>query len=695
MMGKTGALRLSLAVACLAGSAALVQAQVAELPPTVEPLGNLKPPGPPPDELAALVKSPGWLVVLGKALFWDGAIGSDGQACASCHFNAGADPRIVNQLNTGLRAVPADDKFGGIYPTTTKTAGGQTAAPNIKLTSADFPTHKLANPNDRQSQLRYTTNDVVSSQGVFQGTFVSVNPTVTKFGKTHDFCSAGSDGIFQISIGGANRQTRKVEPRNTPTMINAAFFDRNFWDGRANNIFNGVSPFGNRDPAARIFKANGASLQPERLALKNMSAASQAVGPTLSDFEMACSGRGWGFIGRKILPRAALAGQKIATSDSVLGPYVAPGANRGLSYTYEALVRSAFQDNLFSVPGTFADSGAADPNGFTQMEKNFSLFWGLAIDAYERTLISNQSRFDNGQLNTQEQQGLDVFLNQGKCVNCHTGPLFSGAAVPPRQPDERVERMIVGDGNVAFYDGGFYNIGVRPTQQDLGVGAKDDWGNPLSFTRQHVSGNKVDPFEVDPSKFDVPCTSGDCTANARVAVDGAFKTPSLRNVALTAPYFHNGGEKSLADVVAFYNRGGNRCGQNFNDTTGSGPLGQGPIFKEKCKGNQSLPDGRGSNLDADIQPLGLSAQQMADLVAFLLALTDDRVRCHRGPFDHPELFVTNGHKLTGATDRAADAKLRLREVGTAGYAGATCAPNTGDLFTYNVIGPGKMLEIVP
>ena len=57
------------------------------------------------------------LVALGKALFWDGAVGSDGQACASCHFHAGADPRIVNQLSPGLKVQPlADVTFGGIFP---------------------------------------------------------------------------------------------------------------------------------------------------------------------------------------------------------------------------------------------------------------------------------------------------------------------------------------------------------------------------------------------------------------------------------------------------------------------------------------------------------------------------------------------------------------------------------------------------
>ena len=53
-------------------------------------------------EGAGIIESYGWALALGKALFWDQQVGSDGQACASCHFNAGADARITNQLNPGF-----------------------------------------------------------------------------------------------------------------------------------------------------------------------------------------------------------------------------------------------------------------------------------------------------------------------------------------------------------------------------------------------------------------------------------------------------------------------------------------------------------------------------------------------------------------------------------------------------------------
>jgi cytochrome c peroxidase len=97
--------------------------------------------------------------------------------------------------------------------------------------------------------------------------------------------------------------------------------------------------------------------------------------------------------------------------------------------------------------------------------------------------------------------------------------------------------------------------------------------------------------------------------NERVAVDGAFKTPGLRNVELTAPYFHNGGDRTLGQVMDFYNRGG-----NF------------PAFNQ-------------ANFDPNIVPLGLTDLEKGALVALMRGMTDERVRFQRAPFDHPQLFV--------------------------------------------------------
>lgn len=100
----------------------------------------------------------------------------------------------------------------------------------------------------------------------------------------NDECDIFADPVFHVNGIGV----RKVEPRHTPTVINAVFNFRNFWDGRANNVFNGVDPFGLRNGNAVVFKKNGAI---RKVDLRNSSLASQAVGPPMSDFEMICTGR--------------------------------------------------------------------------------------------------------------------------------------------------------------------------------------------------------------------------------------------------------------------------------------------------------------------------------------------------------------------------------------------------------------------
>jgi hypothetical protein len=190
-------------------------------------------------------------------------------------------------------------------------------------------------------------------------------------------------------------------------------------------------------------------------------------------------------------------------------------------------------------------------------------------------------------------------------------------------------------GFVALYDNGFYNIGVTPTEEDLGVGADDPWGNPLSFTRQEKfravgqSHLALDNFFTDPNRFEEdPGRSVDPLE--RDAVDGAFKTPILRNVDLTGPYMHNGDQLTLEQLVEFYNRGGNVQSENRRDSGGFECDSSG--FGENC-----------SNLDPDITSLDLSSSEKAALVAFLRTLTDDRVKWERAPFDHPELMIPLGH----------------------------------------------------
>src|SRR5262249_5401066 len=146
--------------------------------------------------------------------------GSDGRlACATCHFHAGADHRIQNQVSDAVT----------------------TFSVNQTLTSDAFPFHLLSNVNDNRSAVTRDTPDVAGSQGIFRRMLVDIVP-----GSAAD---SGVDATDRPSFSIAGRNVRQVTPRNTPSVINAVFNFRNFWDGRASNIFSGFTPFGASDPA--------------------------------------------------------------------------------------------------------------------------------------------------------------------------------------------------------------------------------------------------------------------------------------------------------------------------------------------------------------------------------------------------------------------------------------------------------------
>lgn len=101
-------------------------------------------PIPEPSNLERFVKNKHMAIILGKALFWDMQVGSDGMtACASCHFNAGADSRSKNQVNPGQNRIHSD---GSPQPDQHFDYG-----PNRQLILADFPFRELSDPLDRSS----------------------------------------------------------------------------------------------------------------------------------------------------------------------------------------------------------------------------------------------------------------------------------------------------------------------------------------------------------------------------------------------------------------------------------------------------------------------------------------------------------------------------------------------------------------
>lgn len=154
-----------------------------------------------------------------------------------------------------------------------------------------------------------------------------------------------------------------------------------------------------------------------------------------------------------------------------------------------------------------------------------------AIAAYERTILSGNSPFDRFQagdttaLSRAAQRGLELSRGKARCVRCHTG--FN------------------------FTDEGYHNLGVG-----------------------------MDKPKPDLGRYEITKREED---------KGAFKTPTLRDIALTAPYFHDGSAKTLEEVVEFYNKGGIR----------------------------------NPHLSKEIVPLNLTAQEKADLVEFLQSLTGE------------------------------------------------------------------------
>ncbi len=612
-----------------------------EPPPSPESL-SLRP-VPVPSNLSEFVRNKKAAIALGKALFWDMQLGSDGiTSCASCHFHAGADNRSKNQVSPGLLRLAAD---GSADPDVTF----QTKNPNGQLTHADFPLRKLLSSNDRNSTVLSDSNDAISSQGVFKELFQSIRPLSAEDNRT-----VLPDAIFQV--GGVN--TRRVEPRNTPSVINAVFNMRNFWDGRAQDIFNGVNPWGRRDVNAKVAVADSkTSLRLTAIAIDHASLASQAVGPPLSAFEMSADGRSFPNLGKKMIALRPLQKQWVHKDDSVLGSLShtkLPGLSKT---TYAELIREAFAEKWWNgtllvevnANGSFSRFVPATPtpaaNQFPQMAYNFSLYFGLAVQLYESTLVSDQTPFDqfvegnSNALSRQQKQGMDLFFGAAKCANCHGGAEFTNASVN-RVENQRIETMLMGDGGSATYDNGFYNIGVRPNRDDIGLGATDPFGNPLSEARLAANGSFQRIVGRDPNINVGP--------NDRIAANGAFKTPGLRNIELTAPYFHNGGQATLRQMVDFYNRGGDFHDQNIAD------------------------------LDPDVTNLHLSTTEKEALVAFMKSLTDERVRYDRAPFDHPQLFVPNGalgDDIRVANDGQGRALDHLTELPAVGRNGGAPRPN--------------------
>lgn len=258
--------------------------------------------------------------------------------------------------------------------------------------------------------------------------------------------------------------------RNSPTVLNAAFFDAQFWDGRA------------------------------------ITLEEQAKQPIVNPKEMG-------------MPSHNALAEKI----SGIPEY-----------------KTAFQ----AVFGT---------------EKITIDYIAMAIASFERTLISFNTPFDRFIAGNKEaisasaQRGWKLFQGKARCITCH-------------------------EFNVSypfFTNNKFHNVGVAMKGKDF------------EFLARKAAGADADPAVL--AQEEASSELGHYLVTKEPKDIGAFKTSGLRNIALTAPYMHDGSEPILEDVVEFYNKGG-------------------------------VPN---PNLDGGIRPLNLTEDEKKDLVEFMKSLTSD------------------------------------------------------------------------
>lgn len=638
-------------------------------------------------------------IALGKALFWDINVGSDGMACASCHFHAGADRRIKNQLSpNGQSSPPTQEDL-------------ESFSANKTLATGDFPFHQTQNPLQENSKVATDKNVVVGSSGTFAGDYRKAVDS-----QSYDDCKRTPDMIFHVGKTG----TRRVTPRNAPSVINAIFNHRSFWDGRANNVFNGSNSWGDRDPNAGVWVMDNNQVLKRRLHLKNSSLASLATAPPLNTTEMSCENRFLQDVGRKLLTRRPLEKQKVHGNDSVLGHMSSSDLNNlkpGLNTTYEQLIKKAFNKKYWAYKdvGKFGRPLTGRP--YRQIEANFGMFFGLSIQLYASTLISDEAPFDKSRrdannqpidLSASELNGLKQF-RINLCSNCHVGPNFTSASINANaalakthpevfgQPSNKVSastnvvsRIPIFAHDKAltvFSDTGFSATGVTQERVDIGLADTDIFGNPLSFSQQYLhylAGNEQavkdddvrhvracdfqEPFAVNYkpafralSLFNTedgvrpqPQNTDDCfleaLKNAFIPTVEAAKTElanpdTNKMVAKVKNSFKVPSLRNIELTGPYMHNGGMATLEH--------------VIEFYARGGNFTHEAKEITLVFPLPRLKFSEKSRNDLIAFLKTLTDERVRYQKAPFDHPELIMPNGHEGNQSSVTSSEAHPNL------------------------------------
>jgi cytochrome c peroxidase len=261
--------------------------------------------------------------------------------------------------------------------------------------------------------------------------------------------------------------------------------------------------------------------------------------------------------------------------------------------------------------------------------------FGKAIEAYEHTLVSRASAFDlfvrdgpgSGWISDAAKRGAMLFVGKASCVDCHNGPLlsdtkFHNIGVP--QTGDHVPTVADcpasnGECDCAPGEEGPTCAPSGAWAGALKLNAANDAGVQGDFRRDSMpwsdSKGRPEPCATTEVAVEPPCPAS--SAPLDPSLKGAWRTPSLRDVALTAPYMHDGYYQTLTDVVQHYNMGGvPSAATAFQRPVCGAPGGVDAAWPTCADGGASQP-----HLAAEIKPLDLSDDEVSDLVAFLGTLT--------------------------------------------------------------------------
>ncbi len=294
---------------------------------------------------------------------------------------------------------------------------------------------------------------------------------------------------------------------------------------------------------------------------------------------------------------------------------------------YAAAYNDVFVDTPLptDTTGFPADGSTMTNPTMTRVFVNFA----KAIEAYEYQLVTQSSAFDrfvasgpgSGWISPQAEQGARLFVGKASCIDCHNGPLFSDGLFH----DIAVPQTGLHVPTIADCPSTNASCNCAPGDEQSTCLPSGAWAGAKKLAAASFNRNSMWSDAPDSPE---PSATADIGASPNAAIapnaqlKGAWRTPSLRDVAITAPYMHDGYYQTLTQVVQHYNHGGVAgAGTSFElPTCGTAPATGTDVVPCNDAGAPA------SHVAVQIKPLDLTDQEVDALVAFLQTLTSDPLR---------------------------------------------------------------------